>query len=83
MQTFEKNFYLVGAHSQLSCSEAISAAVLSAIKSSLLKDTTTSHESYYNYFANKYVGDAVDEATKTKIANNLQAILKADDSLSK
>lgn len=83
MQAFEKNFYLAGAHSQLACSEAIPAAALSAIKSSLSKDTTTSHELYYNYFSNKYVGNAIDEATKTKIANNLQTILKADDSLSK
>lgn len=83
MQAFEKNYYLVGAHSQLACSEAIPAAILSAIKSSLSKDTTTSHELYFNYFANKYVGNAVDETTKTRIATNLQAILKVDDSLSK
>lgn len=83
IQEFEKNFYLVGTHKHLSCSSAVSASVLSAIKSSLSKDTTTSHELYFNYFANKYVGNAVDDATKTRLAANLQTILKADDSLSK
>lgn len=82
LNEFEKNFYLVGTHKHLSCSSAVSASVLSAIKSSLSKDTTTSHELYFNYFANKYVGNAVDDATKTRLAANLQTILKADDSLS-
>lgn len=82
LNDFEKNFYLVGASKLLSCSSPVPAAVLSAIKASLSKDTKTAHELYYNYFANKYAGNAVDDATKTRIATNLQNILKADDSLS-
>lgn len=80
LQDFEKNFYLIGANKLLSCSSPVPADVLSAIKSSLTKDTTTAHELYYNYFSNKYAGNAIDDATKTRIAANLQTILKADDS---
>ncbi|XP_031627769.1 dolichyl-diphosphooligosaccharide--protein glycosyltransferase subunit 2 [Contarinia nasturtii] len=82
LNEFEKNFYLVGASKLLSCSSPVPAAILSTVKSSLAKDTTTAHELYYNYFSNKYAGNAVDDATKTRIATNLQTILKADDSLS-
>lgn len=73
---------MIGASKLLSCSNPIPADVLSAVKSSLSKDTTA-HELYYNYFSNKYAGNAVDDATKTRSAANLQTILKADDSLNK
>lgn len=82
-QDFEKNFYLVGSSKLLSCSSPVPAAILTAVKSSLTKDTTTAHELFYNYFSNKYAGNVIDDATKTRIATNLQTILKADDSLSK
>lgn len=83
LKEFEKNFYLCGASKLFACKHALPESILSAVKTSLTKDTTTAHELYYNYFAYKYAGNVVDEATKTRIAANLQTILKADDSLSK
>lgn len=80
---FERNFYLVGASELLACKSIIPESVSSAVKASLSKDTTTAHELFYNYYSNKYAGNTIDEATKTRIAANLQTILKADDSLSK
>lgn len=80
---FEKNFYLVGSHNHLQCKNAVPAAILSAVQSSLTKDSITVQELYYNYFANKYIGNAVDDSTKTRIAARLYSILSSDDSLSK
>lgn len=74
---------MVGSSKLLDCKNIVPASVLSAVKASLSKDTTTAQELYFNIFANIYVGNPLDEATKTRVAANLQTILKADDSLSK
>lgn len=57
--------------------------MLTAVKASLTKDASNIQELYYNYFANKYVGNAVDDSTKTKIATRVHSILTTDDSLTK
>lgn len=82
-QDFEKNFYLTGTHKILGCSNPVPNSVVTAIQTSLSKETTTVHELYYNYFSNKNVGTPIDNKVKERIANNLQTLLKADDSLSK
>lgn len=74
---------MVGSSKLLECKNVVPEAVLSAIKASLSKDASTAQELYFNVFANKFVGNPLDEATKTRAATNLQNILKADDSLSK
>lgn len=83
VKDFERNYYLVGSSKLLDCKNIVPETVLSAVKASLSKDSTTAQELYFNIFANKFVGNALDEATKTRVATNLQNILKADDSLSK
>ena len=82
-QEFEKNFYLTGAHKLLACSSPIPATVVSTVKATLSKDTTTAQGLYFNYFSTVNVGGVIDDATKTRVAKNLQTILKADDSLSR
>lgn len=83
LNEFEKNFYLTGAHRQIGCQAAVPSNIASTIKSSLTKDTSTAHELYFNYFSNKNIGATIDDATKGRIATNLQSILKTDDSLSR
>lgn len=82
-QDFEKNFYLTGAHSKLSCHTTIPAIILSSLTDALKKDTTTTQELYFNYFATKNIGSPIDDATKDRVSKFLQAILKTDDSLSR
>lgn len=82
-QDFEKNFYLTGAHNKLSCHTPIPASILSTVSGALKKDTTTTQELYFNYYAMKNIGSPIDDATKDRVAKFLHAILKTDDSLSR
>uniref|UniRef100_U5EVZ5 Dolichyl-diphosphooligosaccharide--protein glycosyltransferase subunit 2 n=1 Tax=Corethrella appendiculata TaxID=1370023 RepID=U5EVZ5_9DIPT len=80
LNDFEKNFYLLGTHKQLACSEKIPPTISDA-KTLLTKDASTAQEIYYNYLSAKASSETIDEATKAKIVKNLQTILKKDDSL--
>ncbi|XP_055917463.1 dolichyl-diphosphooligosaccharide--protein glycosyltransferase subunit 2 [Eupeodes corollae] len=83
LNDFEKNFYLVGAHKNAKCTTvAIPQAVLNKISSSFSKDAATAQEIFFNLFASKAMGVTIDAPTSSKIAKNLQNILKKDDSLS-
>lgn len=52
------------------------------LKSAFDKDFTSTQEMFYNYFAQKSLDPSfLNEAVKAKLAKNLQALLKKDDSL--
>ena len=67
---------------QLSCAEKVPAKLVDQLKSSFAKDFATTQEIYYNFFAQLAVDEKFfDEAAKSKLAKNLQGLLKKDDSL--
>ncbi|EDS35152.1 ribophorin ii [Culex quinquefasciatus] len=81
LNDFERNFYLAGAWKNLACKEAIAGKVKDAVKGSLGKDAGSAQEIYFNLFAAKALGLAIDDAVKTQVGKNLQALLKKDDTL--
>ncbi|XP_059615682.1 dolichyl-diphosphooligosaccharide--protein glycosyltransferase subunit 2 [Phlebotomus argentipes] len=81
LNEFEKNFYLIGIYSELKCSPPVPPAVITALEGALAKEATTAPEVFFNFFAAKAAGIALDDAAKLRVVKNLQAILKKDDSL--
>lgn len=81
LNDFEKNFYLAGAWKNFACKEKFPAKVKDAVKSALQKDAGSSQEIYFNLQAAKSLNFPVDEAVKSQLSKNLQAVLKKDDSL--
>lgn len=81
LNDFEKNFYLAGAWKNFACKEQFPAKVKDAVKSALQKDAGSSQEIYFNLQAAKSLNFPVDEAVKSQLSKNLQAVLKKDDSL--
>ncbi|XP_065089624.1 uncharacterized protein LOC135710857 [Ochlerotatus camptorhynchus] len=77
---FKKNFYYSGSWKNFGC-KTVPTKVKQTVEAALQKDTGSTQEVYFNLHAAKYLGVAVDEATKARLAKNLQAILKKDDSL--
>lgn len=64
------------------CSEKIPANVVTQLKSAFDKDFTSTQELFYNYFAQKSLDPSfLKDDVKEKLAKNLQALLKKDDSL--
>lgn len=82
LNDFEKNFYLVGTHKHLQCTNPLPQNALNVIAGSLSKDSATSQEIYFNLFSSKIMGVKIDKPTTEKLSKNLQTILKKDDSLS-
>lgn len=82
LNEFEKNFYFVGIFRQLKCNLPFPGKLEEAIRSSLDKDAKTVAEVYFNYFATRLLTEKeIPEETKAKVAKNLLALLKKDDSL--
>lgn len=81
-QEFERNFYLVGTHKQLGCTEKYPSEVDASIKDAFNKNSSTTQEVYYNFFAAKALKIALQPETLLQISRNLQLVLKKDDSLS-
>lgn len=77
---FEKNFYYAGTWKNFGC-KTVPTKVKQTVEAALQKDAGSAQEVYFNVHAAKYLGVAVDEATKARLAKNLQAVLKKDDSL--
>lgn len=77
---FEKNFYFSGAWKNFGC-KTDPAKVKKTVEGALQKDANSAQEVYFNLNSAKYLGVTVDQATKTRLAKNLQTILKKDDSL--
>lgn len=78
----EKNFYFVGTFRNLKCNLPFPGKFEAAIRSSLDKDSKTVAEVYYNYFATRLLTEKdLPDETKAKVAKNLLALLKRDDSL--
>jgi oligosaccharyltransferase complex subunit delta (ribophorin II) len=82
LQDYEKNYYYVGASKSLACTEKIPDNLVNQLKSSFDKDFTSTQEMYYAYFTQKVLNGAVlTDAVKEKLAKNLLALVKKDDSL--
>ncbi|XP_055608052.1 dolichyl-diphosphooligosaccharide--protein glycosyltransferase subunit 2 [Uranotaenia lowii] len=81
LNDFEKNFYLTGAWKNFGCKDSVPAKVKDAVKAALAKDAGSSQELYFNLNSAKFLSLPIDEAVKTQVGKNLQAILKKDDSL--
>lgn len=82
LNEFEKNFYFVGIFRQNKCNLPFPGKFEAAIRSSLEKDVKTVPELYYNYFATRLLTEKeIPDETKARVAKNLLAILKKDDSL--
>lgn len=77
---FEKNFYYSGSWKNFGC-KTVPTKVKQTVEAALQKDASSAQEVYFNLHSAMYLGVAVDEATKARLAKNLQAILKKDDSL--
>lgn len=73
---------MVATHKLFGCTDKVPAAVLESVKNAINKETTTVQELFYHVFSFKNIDGVLDDATKTRIAKNLQTILKKDDSLS-
>uniref|UniRef100_A0A336MZ42 Dolichyl-diphosphooligosaccharide--protein glycosyltransferase subunit 2 n=1 Tax=Culicoides sonorensis TaxID=179676 RepID=A0A336MZ42_CULSO len=82
LNEFEKNFYLVGTHKHLECSEKYPSEVDTSIKNAFSKNSSTTQEVYFNFFATKALKLALQPETLLQISRNLQLVLKKDDSLS-
>lgn len=82
LNEFERNFYFVGIFRQLKCNLPFPGKFEAAIRGSLDKDAKTIAEVYFNYFATRLLTEKdIPEETKAKVAKNLLALLKKDDSL--
>lgn len=56
--------------------------IVTALKSSFDKDFSSTQELFFNFFTQKSLDPSfIQDAVKTKVAKNLQALLKKDDSL--
>uniref|UniRef100_A0A6B2E9V1 Dolichyl-diphosphooligosaccharide--protein glycosyltransferase subunit 2 n=1 Tax=Phlebotomus kandelakii TaxID=1109342 RepID=A0A6B2E9V1_9DIPT len=82
LNEFEKNFYLIGIYADLKCSPPVPSSVIATLEAALAKDVATAPEVFFNFFAAKAAGIALDDGVKLRVVKNLQAILKKDDSLS-
>ncbi|XP_058831391.1 dolichyl-diphosphooligosaccharide--protein glycosyltransferase subunit 2 [Topomyia yanbarensis] len=81
LNDFEKNYYLTGAWKNFGCKEALPTKVKDSVKNALQKDSSSSQEIYFNLHSAKNLNLPIDEAVKTQLGKNLQALLKKDDSL--
>ena len=82
LNEFEKNFYFVGIFRQLKCSLPFPGKFEAAIRSSLDKDVKTVAELYFNFFATRLLTEKdIPDETRARVAKNLLALLKKDDSL--
>lgn len=77
---FEKNFYFAGSWKNFGC-KTNPAKVKQSVEAALKKDANSAQEVYFNLHSANFLGVTVDQASKARLAKNLQAILKKDDSL--
>lgn len=73
---------MVGTHKQLACTEKYPSEVDASIKNAFSKNSSTSQEVYFNFYASKALKVTLQPETLLQISRNLQLVLKKDDSLS-
>lgn len=73
---------MVGTHKQFGCTEKYPADVDASIKNAFSKNSSTTQEVYFNFFAAKALKATLQPETLLQISRNLQLVLKKDDSLS-
>jgi len=82
LQSFEKDYYYIGASRNLGCSAKIDEGLLSKVYSSLNSELGSSQEIFYRVVTHKVLGVEINEATQEKLVKRLQELLKKDDTLS-
>ncbi|EDW85905.1 uncharacterized protein Dwil_GK23310 [Drosophila willistoni] len=82
LNSFEKDYYLIGANKNLRCSTKLDESVLSKIYSALESELGSSQEIYYRVNTHKQLGVQISEANQSKLYKRLQELLKKDDTLS-
>lgn len=73
---------MIGTHKQFSCVEKYPSDIETSIKNAFSKNSSTTQEVYFNYFASKALNLQLSHETLVQISRNLQLVLKKDDSLS-
>ncbi|XP_020817228.1 dolichyl-diphosphooligosaccharide--protein glycosyltransferase subunit 2 [Drosophila serrata] len=81
LNSFEKDYYYIGASKNLGCSTKLDEALLSKVYASLNSDLGSSQEIFYRVVTHKILGVAINEATQAKVVKRLQELLKKDDTL--
>lgn len=76
----EKMFYIIGSLDAFGCLSELPLDIKLHVKSSIEKDSLTSQELYFKFFALDKI-EKIDEETEVKMSHNLQRIIKKDDSL--
>ncbi|XP_037714521.1 dolichyl-diphosphooligosaccharide--protein glycosyltransferase subunit 2 [Drosophila subpulchrella] len=82
LNSFEKDYYYIGASRNLGCSAKIDESLLSKVYASLNSELGSSQEIFYRVVTHKVLGVEVNEATQGKLVKRLQELLKKDDTLS-
>ncbi|XP_017125187.1 dolichyl-diphosphooligosaccharide--protein glycosyltransferase subunit 2 [Drosophila elegans] len=82
LNSFEKDYYYIGASRNLGCSAKIDESLLSKVYGSLTTELGSSQEIFYRVVTHKVLGVEINEATQGKLVKRLQELLKKDDTLS-
>ncbi|XP_016999232.2 dolichyl-diphosphooligosaccharide--protein glycosyltransferase subunit 2 [Drosophila takahashii] len=82
LNSFEKDYYFIGASKNLGCSAKIDEGLLSKVYASLNSELGSSQEIFYRVVTHKVLGVEINEAAQGKLVKRLQELLKKDDTLS-
>ncbi|KAH8347702.1 hypothetical protein KR084_000312, partial [Drosophila pseudotakahashii] len=82
LNSFEKDYYYIGASRNLGCSAKIDEGLLSKVYASLNSELGSSQEIFYRVVTHKVLGVEINEAAQGKMVKRLQELLKKDDTLS-
>ncbi|XP_017049749.1 dolichyl-diphosphooligosaccharide--protein glycosyltransferase subunit 2 [Drosophila ficusphila] len=82
LNSFEKDYYYIGASRNLGCSAKIDESLLSKVYGSLNSELGSTQEIFYRVVTHKVLGVEVNEAAQGKLVKRLQELLKKDDTLS-
>jgi len=67
LQSFEKDYYYIGASRNLGCSAKIDESLLSKVYASLNSELGSSQEIFYRVVTHKVLGVEINEATQGKL----------------
>ncbi|XP_030376060.1 dolichyl-diphosphooligosaccharide--protein glycosyltransferase subunit 2 [Scaptodrosophila lebanonensis] len=81
LNSFEKDFYLIGANTNLRCTSKIDEGILAKVYKAFDSELGSTQEIFYRVYTHKVVGVQINDAAKAKIAKRLQELLKKDDTL--
>lgn len=80
LNEFEKIFYLAATYKHLLCTQVVPESIHDTV--SLKKEFATAQEIYFTLLTRKSIAALAKDEEKTALVQNLQTILKKDDSLS-